>query len=80
MTELWLLRTIKCMFQEVIQHQIFLWLQKYDATTNTVFIAEVANGASRVLAFTNVAARGNISPSINNSLSQASSLFFYSSN
>jgi len=51
---------------------------EYDADSNTVFIAEAANGGGKVLAFSNADAGGNISPSVNNSLSKASSLYFYS--
>ena len=49
----------------------------YDAVTNTVFIAERANGGGRILAFTNADAGGNIGPDINNTLSGASSVYFY---
>jgi hypothetical protein len=51
---------------------------EYDAASNTVFIAEAANGGGRVLAFSNADAGGNITPSVNNSLASASSLYFYS--
>ncbi len=51
---------------------------EYDADSNTVFIAEAANGGGKVLAFSNANAGGNITPSVNNSLSKASSLYFYS--
>ncbi|OAB78975.1 hypothetical protein [Cochleicola gelatinilyticus] len=51
---------------------------EFDSDTNTVFIAERANGGGRVLAFTNADAGGNIAPSVNNTLSGASSLYFYS--
>jgi hypothetical protein len=51
---------------------------EYDADSNTVFIAEAANGGGKVLAFSNADAGGNISPSMNNNLSKASSLYFYS--
>ena len=51
---------------------------EYDADSNTVFIAEAANGGGRVLAFSNADAGGNIAPSTNNNLSKASSLYFYS--
>ncbi|WP_289644749.1 hypothetical protein [Maribacter aestuarii] len=43
-----------------------------------VFIAEAANGGCKVLAFSNADAGGNIPPSMNNNLSKASSLYFYS--
>ena len=49
----------------------------YDAVTNTVFIAERANGGGRILAFTNADAGGNIGPDINNTFSGASSVYFY---
>jgi len=51
---------------------------EYDADTNTVFIAEAANGGGKVLAFSNADAGGNITPSVNNNLAKASSLYFYS--
>ncbi|MAU70480.1 MAG: hypothetical protein CML04_00145 [Pseudozobellia sp.] len=51
---------------------------EYDAASNTVFIAEAANGGGRVMAFTDADAGGNIAPSVNNNLSKASSLYFYS--
>lgn len=51
---------------------------EFDSATNTVFIAERANGGGRVLAFTDADAGGNIAPSVNNTLSGASSLYFYS--
>tara|TARA_R110002049_G_scaffold8479_9_gene46034 strand:+ start:7452 stop:8477 length:1026 start_codon:yes stop_codon:yes gene_type:complete len=50
---------------------------EYDAESNTVFIAERANGGGRILAFTNVVDGGNIAPTINNTLNGASSLYFY---
>ncbi|QWX84725.1 hypothetical protein H0I23_03510 [Cellulophaga sp. HaHaR_3_176] len=50
---------------------------EYDADSETVFIAEAANGGGRVLGFSNADAGGNITPSINNTLSAASSLYFY---
>lgn len=52
---------------------------EYDADSNTVFIAEAVNGGGKVLAFSNANAGGNISPAVNNNLSKASSLYFYSS-
>lgn len=51
---------------------------EYDADSNTVFIAEAANGGGKVLAFSNANAGGNLTPSVNNNLSKASSLYFYS--
>jgi hypothetical protein len=51
---------------------------EYDADSNTVFIAEAANGGGKVLGFANADSGGNIAPSMNNSLSKASSLYFYS--
>ena len=50
---------------------------EYDAASKTIFIAEAANGGGRVLAFSNANAGGNLAPSVNNSLSKASSLYFY---
>lgn len=52
---------------------------EYDAESDTVYVAELANGGGRVLAFGNVSSSmgGNMSPSINNSLSGVSSLYFY---
>ncbi|MBU2994840.1 hypothetical protein KO500_00235 [Cellulophaga baltica] len=51
---------------------------EYDADSETVFIAEAANGGGKVLAFSNASAGGDIAPSINNTLASASSLYFYS--
>lgn len=51
---------------------------EYDAETNTVFIAEAANGGGKVLSFVNADAGGDLSPSMDKSLSKASSLYFYS--
>ena len=51
---------------------------EYDAVTNTVFIAEAANGGGRVLTYSNADAGGDIAPSTNSTLSKASSLYFYS--
>lgn len=51
---------------------------EYDAASNTIFIAEAVNGGGKVLAFSNADAGGNLTPSINNNLSKASSLYFYS--
>ncbi|KQC34182.1 hypothetical protein AAU57_13185 [Nonlabens sp. YIK11] len=48
----------------------------YDSETNTIFIAERANGGGRILAF-DASASGNASPSINNPLAGASSVYFY---
>ncbi|RFN58256.1 hypothetical protein [Marixanthomonas ophiurae] len=50
----------------------------YDADSDTVFIAERANGGGRVLAFVDASEGGNISPDINNELSGASSVYYYS--
>lgn len=50
----------------------------YDTNTNTVLIAEIANGGGRVLGFSNVTAGGNIAPTVNNTLAGASSVDFYS--
>lgn len=50
---------------------------EYDAQNEIVYIAERANGGGRVLAFTSAEAGGNLTPSINNSLSGASSLYLY---
>ena len=48
---------------------------EYDASSNVVFIAERANGGGRVLAFSGVEAGGDLTPSVNNELSGASSLY-----
>lgn len=48
----------------------------YDTESNTIFIAEIANGGGRVLAF-DVAQSGNANPAINNMLAGCSSLDFY---
>jgi len=52
----------------------------YDENSDTVFIAERANGGGRVLAFANASEGGNIAPSINNELSGASSVYYYKEN
>lgn len=51
----------------------------YDEETETIFIAEVANGGGRVLGFSNsdYEAGGDVAPSINNTLSGANSLYFH---
>ncbi|ARN76721.1 hypothetical protein BST97_01150 [Nonlabens spongiae] len=49
----------------------------YDDETETIFVAEKANGGGRILGF-NVAASGNEAPVINNALPGASSVDFYS--
>lgn len=51
---------------------------EYDASANVVYIAEAANGGGRVLSYTNADAGGDLTPSMNKSLSKASSLYFYS--
>jgi hypothetical protein len=49
----------------------------YDATTMTVFIAEVGNG--KILGFTDVLnASGNVAPAVSNDVASASSLYLYS--
>jgi hypothetical protein len=50
---------------------------EFDAETNTVYIAERANSGGRVLAFKNLEAGGNITPSMNMMLSGASSLYLF---
>ncbi|TVZ50906.1 hypothetical protein [Dokdonia sp. Hel_I_53] len=50
---------------------------EYDAQNEIVFIAERANGGGRVLAFSNIGTGGNIAPTVNNTLSGASSLYLY---
>lgn len=47
----------------------------YDASTQTVYIAEAGNGGGRILAFNNFEAGGNITPFINNSLAAASAVY-----
>ncbi|HIB36138.1 hypothetical protein [Mesonia sp.] len=51
----------------------------YDDETKTIFIAEVANGGGRVLAFSQIdyTNGGDITPSVNNSLSGANSLYYH---
>jgi len=51
----------------------------YDAGTKTIFVAERANSGGRILAFDS-AASGNASPTVNTTLSGASSVYFYRSN
>jgi len=48
----------------------------YDSEGNTVYIAERANGGGRVLAFVDADAGGNLTPSVNNPLNGASSVYF----
>ncbi len=50
---------------------------EFDAETNTVYIAERANGGGRVLAFTDANAGGDIAPTANYELQGASSLYLY---
>ncbi len=49
----------------------------YDTATNTIYIAEAANGGGRVLALRNYSAGGNIAPVINNMLAGANFVHFY---
>lgn len=51
----------------------------YDDETKTIFIAEVANGGGRVLAYSQTDYRngGNVAPSVNNSLSGANSVYYH---
>lgn len=44
----------------------------YDGATETVFIAEAANG--KILAFNNIGAGGNLTPAVNNNLMSASAV------
>ena len=48
---------------------------EFDADTNTVFIAERANGGGRVLSYTNIDTGGNVGPDLNATLNGASSLY-----
>lgn len=48
---------------------------EYDSSSDTVFIAERANGGGRVLVFANAQAGGNITPAVNNEVMGASSLY-----
>ena len=52
---------------------------EYDAESNTVFIAEIANGGGRVVSFvgTDFEAGGDVDPATNVALSSASSVYFY---
>ena len=52
----------------------------YDTATNTVIIAEIANGGGRILGYNNFESGGNLTPSINNTLAGASSVDFYLGN
>jgi len=47
----------------------------FDSTTGTVFIAEAGNDGGRILAFSNISTGGNLTPSVNNSLPSASSVY-----
>ncbi|WP_124979991.1 YncE family protein [Nonlabens xiamenensis] len=49
----------------------------YDTNTDTVFIAEIANGGGRILGYSNASAGGNLTPTVNNTLAGASSVDFY---
>lgn len=51
----------------------------YDADADAVYVAELANGEGRVLAFTSVSSNtsGTATPAINNKLSGVSSLYLY---
>lgn len=48
---------------------------EYDAENQIVYIAERANGGGRVVSFTNIEAGGNVGPTMNATLSGASSLY-----
>ncbi|WP_396596144.1 hypothetical protein [Dokdonia sp. R86516] len=50
---------------------------EYDAANDVVYIAERANAGGRVLAFANVEAGGDLTPTVNNELEGASSLYLY---
>lgn len=52
---------------------------EFDAESNTVFIAEAANGGGRVMSFAgaNLSTGGDFAPSTNATLAGASSLYFY---
>lgn len=47
----------------------------YDATTQTVYIAEAGNSGGRILAFNNIATGGNLAPFFNSALASASSVY-----
>lgn len=47
----------------------------YDATTQTVYIAEAGNGGGRILAFNNIGSGGNLTPFFNSALASASSVY-----
>lgn len=49
----------------------------YQASTGTVFIAEAGNGGGRILAYNNIGTGGNITPTLNNQLAAASSVYLY---
>lgn len=51
---------------------------EYDSDSDTVFIAEAANGGGRILGFASAAASngGDVAPDLDNSLSGASSVYF----
>jgi len=51
----------------------------YDAESDVVYVAELANGGGRVLSFNSVSENtgGNVAPVINNVLPGVSSLFLY---
>ncbi len=50
----------------------------YDHKTKTIFIAEIANGGGKILAFSNaMTTSGDVAPAVSNSLPGASSLYLY---
>ncbi|WP_341225547.1 hypothetical protein [uncultured Arcticibacterium sp.] len=49
----------------------------YDGETGTVYIAEAGNGGGRILAFSNIGSGGNLTPSMDQTLASASSVYLY---
>lgn len=47
----------------------------YDASTETIYIAEAGNGGGRILGFNNIGSGGNLTPFFNSDLTSASSVF-----
>ncbi|AWV97217.1 hypothetical protein [Arcticibacterium luteifluviistationis] len=49
----------------------------YDGQAGVLYIAEAGNGGGRILAFSNIGSGGNLTPSMNQSLAAASSVYLY---
>lgn len=49
----------------------------YDGQAGVIYIAEAGNGGGRILAFSNFGSGGNLTPTMNESLAAASSVYLY---